>query len=144
MNTVQSVLTNALLGLLFGIGLVISGMSNPSKVLNFLDVLAISSGSWDPSLAFVMAGAVLVTAVGYRFVLGLSQPLFSKNFYLPASTDWDVQLITGSALFGLGWGLTGFCPGPAFTALGNPGGKGVLFVIAMFIGMACANSIKNR
>lgn len=119
-------------GLLFGLGLVISQMVNPAKVLNFLDV----AGTWDPSLAFVMLGAVAVTAVGYRLVLARPAPLLGERFQVPARSDIDKELVVGSALFGAGWGLAGFCPGPALTALGLGRWDVLLFVAAMLAGMA--------
>src|SRR5688500_2533350 len=100
-------------GFLFGLGLVISGMSDPDKVLNFLDVF----GSWDPSLAFVLSGAVLVTFFGYRFTWARGAPLLGERFELPTRKDLDPRLLAGAALFGVGWGLGGFCPGPALTAI---------------------------
>jgi uncharacterized membrane protein YedE/YeeE len=121
-------------GLLFGLGLVISGMSDPAKILNFLDIF----GSWDPSLAFVMAGAVAVTFLGYRFVLMRKQPLFDVSFHLPTAKDIDPPLIAGAATFGLGWGLSGFCPGPAFTALPLFAQGTLAFVPAMIVGMWAA------
>ncbi|MEM8751003.1 MAG: DUF6691 family protein [Pseudomonadota bacterium] len=118
-------------GLLFGIGLVVSGMSNPAKVLNFLDVF----GTWDPSLAFVMCGAVLVAFIGYRIVLKRPAPVFSDVFHLPTKQDVDGQLLTGASLFGVGWGLGGFCPGPAFTALPLLSTGIIAFFPALLIGM---------
>lgn len=126
--------------LLFGTGLVVSGMSNPAKVLNFLDL----AGSWDPSLAFVMAGAVAVTFIGYRLVLARPQPYFAARFHMPASRDIDAPLLAGAACFGIGWGLGGYCPGPAVTALAL-GAKGTLvFVACMLIGMWAARVVKHR
>ncbi len=119
------------LGLLFGLGLIISGMSNPAKVLNFLDLF----GTWDPSLAFVMGGAVIVTYLGYASVLKREAPLLAKSFLTPTRTDLDARLITGAALFGIGWGLGGFCPGPAFTALPLAATGTLYFVPAMLAGM---------
>ena len=131
MNALFSALAS---GLIFGLGLVISGMSNPAKVLNFLDI----AGTWDPSLAFVMGGAVAVTAVGYRIVLKRPAPRFAARFALPTREDIDPPLLAGAALFGLGWGLGGFCPGPAFTAL-PLGEMGTLaFFPAMIAGMWAA------
>lgn len=127
-------LVNLALGLLFGIGLVISGMANPAKVLNFLDLF----GTWDPSLAFVMGGAVIVAFVGYRLVLGRDRPVGSSSFHLPTATAIDRQLVAGSAIFGLGWGLGGFCPGPALTAIGLAAPGTLAFVPAMFAGMWAA------
>ncbi len=124
-----------LCGLLFSFGLIVSGMINPEKVIGFLDIF----GAWDASLAFVMAGAVLVTTIGYRLVLQQSKPLFATTFSLPSRTDIDVQLIVGPALFGIGWGLVGLCPGPAFAALTSSPNAAVAFV-AMLLGMAVART----
>ena len=118
-------------GLIFGLGLVISGMSNPAKVLNFLDLF----GTWDPSLAFVMGGAVIVTWVGYRLVWTREAPLIDGRFELPTKTDLDPRLLTGAALFGVGWGLGGFCPGPALTAVPLAATGTMVFVPAMLVGM---------
>ncbi len=124
-------------GLLFGGGLTISGLVNPAKVLNFLDVF----GQWDPSLLVTMAGAVAVTFVGFRMVLRRSAPLFAEKFQLPTRTDLDQRLIAGAVLFGLGWGLAGFCPGPALTALAIVGEPAVMFVLAMAVGMFLADQL---
>ncbi|MGI9363800.1 MAG: DUF6691 family protein [Rhizobiaceae bacterium] len=118
-------------GLIFGIGLVISGMSDPAKVLNFLDIF----GTWDPSLAFVMGGAVVFTFIGYQVVLKRPAPVLSDAFHLPQKTDIDGQLLSGAALFGVGWGLGGFCPGPAITALPLMSTGILAFFPAMIIGM---------
>ncbi|MEM9632157.1 MAG: DUF6691 family protein [Pseudomonadota bacterium] len=101
-------------GLLFGIGILISGMGNPAKVLNFFDF----AGTWDPSLAFVMGGALLVTAIGYRLVFRMQKPLLAQSFSLPTKQDLDTRLLGGSAIFGIGWGLSGFCPGGLIPVLG--------------------------
>jgi uncharacterized membrane protein YedE/YeeE len=130
----MSFIVNLLLGLLFGIGLVISGMADPAKVLNFLDL----AGSWDPSLAFVMGGAVIVAFFGYRFVLGWKRPLLAADFQLPKRSAIDGRLVAGAAIFGLGWGLGGFCPGPALTSLGLAETGTLVFVPAMFAGMLAA------
>jgi uncharacterized membrane protein YedE/YeeE len=129
-------------GLVFGLGLVIAGMSNPAKVLNFLDVAAIARGGWDASLAFVMAGAIAVTFIGYRLAWGREAPLFDTRFHLPTRADIDAQLVAGAAIFGLGWGLTGVCPGPAFTLLAAPTVNVLLFVAAMFAGLYLARAIQ--
>ncbi|MEX2643401.1 MAG: DUF6691 family protein [Acetobacterales bacterium] len=121
-------------GLLFGLGLVISGLSDPAKVLNFLDPF----GSWDPSLAFVMAGAVLATAIGFSAARGRRAPLFAPAFDWPARTDIEPRLVAGAALFGLGWGLGGFCPGPALTALPLAEPGTLAFVPAMLAGILLA------
>ena len=140
----MSVLVQFAIGLVFGLGLVLAGMSNPAKVLNFLDLAAIPSGGWDPSLAFVMAGGIAVTFIGFRLVLRRSQPIFDKTFHLPTATDIDARIIVGPAIFGIGWGLAGFCPGPAFTALTIGGGPAVLFVAAMMMGMGTARWLATR
>ncbi|WP_045836591.1 YeeE/YedE family protein [Hyphomicrobium sp. 99] len=127
-------------GLIFGIGLVISGMANPAKVLNFLDV----AGSWDPSLAFVMLGAIAVTATGYHFVLRQPKPLVDPSFHLPVQSKIDRPLVIGSAIFGLGWGLFGFCPGPAITSLGLAATGTLVFVATMLIGILAAGLVRKR
>lgn len=132
------------IGLVFGVGLVISGMSDPAKVLNFLDLAAIGSRSWDPSLAFVMAGAVAVTFIGFAVVLKRPRPLFAETFHLPARRELDFRIVSGPVIFGVGWGLAGFCPGPAFTALGFGSRAAVLFVAAMLAGMLLARWLANR
>jgi uncharacterized membrane protein YedE/YeeE len=130
----MSFLINLALGLLFGAGLVLSGMSDPAKVLNFLDLF----GTWDPSLAFVMGGAVLVAFIGYRLALVRGAPIAADRFHLPAGKAIDSRVIAGPAIFGIGWGLGGFCPGPALTVLGL-GEQGTLaFVPAMLLGMWAA------
>lgn len=121
-----------IVGLVFGTGIALSGMANPAKVLNFFDV----AGTWDPSLIFVMGGALVVTAVGYRLVLGRSQPLFDRQYHLPTARDLTPRLIGGSALFGIGWGLAGFCPGGALPALGTGVADVFIFVAAMAAGIA--------
>ncbi len=121
-------------GILFGIGLGVSHMVNPAKVLAFLDV----AGSWDPSLALVMAGAVAVTLPGYRLVLRADHPAFGPRFSLPTATVIDMRLIAGAALFGIGWGLVGICPGPAIASLAYGLLDTVCFVAAMAGGMVIA------
>lgn len=118
-------------GLLFGGGLVVSGMINPEKVLGFLDV----AGAWDPSLAFVMTGAVIVNFIGHRLVTGRARPVFAEGFSLPTRHDLDSRLIAGAGLFGVGWGLVGLCPGPAIAALAVTPEKMAGFVAAMLVGM---------
>ncbi len=114
----MSIIIQFVIGMVFGLGLVVSGMSNPAKVLNFLDLAAIRTGSWDPSLAFVMVGAVVTAFIGFRLVLKRPRPVFAETFHLPARSGIDPRVIIGPAIFGIGWGLAGFCPGPAFVALG--------------------------
>ena len=132
------------LGLLFGTGLVLAGMSDPAKVLNFLDLAAIPSGTWDPSLAFVLLAATAVTFVGYRVVLRRPKPVLDTQFHLPTKTRIEAQVIVGPAIFGIGWGLVGLCPGPAFTALGTGRPEAFLFVTAMLAGMAAARVLSQR
>ena len=134
----QRVVSAAAIGLVFGIGIVISGMANPSKVLNFFDVF----GPWDPSLLLVMASALVVTFVGYRFVLRRPAPAFDRTFHVPTKRDLDVPLIAGSALFGIGWGLAGFCPGGAIPALGSGEPGPLIFVAAMIGGILGANVLR--
>jgi len=114
-------------GSLFGTGLLVSQMTNPSKVLAFLDIF----GNWDPSLAFVMGGALLVTLIGYKIVLRRKQPVFAEKFRLPMRSDVDRRLIGGTALFGIGWGLAGLCPGPAIASVSFGGVPVILFTTAM-------------
>ncbi|MEK6245712.1 MAG: DUF6691 family protein [Pseudomonadota bacterium] len=117
-------------GFLFGIGLWVSGMANPKKVLGFLDI----TGDWDASLMLVMGGAVAVTLVAFRFVLRRPAPLFDKRFFIPETKSIDFPLVAGSALFGVGWGIAGYCPGPALTALSTLSSETIVFVIAMIAG----------
>lgn len=119
-------------GLLFGAGLVVSDMINPARVLAFLDV----TGAWDPSLAFVMGGALVPSALAYRMRRCLRTPVFDDRFHVPAQTRPDGALIGGAVLFGLGWGLVGLCPGPAIAALTTGRWEAGLFVAAMLAGMA--------
>lgn len=140
----MAVLLQFIIGLIFGFGLILSGMSDPAKVLNFLDVAAIRTGTWDASLAFVMAGAIAVTFAGYKLALRRSQPLFGERFYVPTRQDIDARVIAGPAIFGIGWGLSGFCPGPAMTALGFGTRAAVTFVVAMLAGMWLARFIASR
>jgi uncharacterized membrane protein YedE/YeeE len=103
----QRTISAGLIGLIFGTGIALSGMANPAKVLNFFDI----AGSWDPSLALVMASALVVTAIGYRFVLMRDKPVVEARFHLPTGRKLDLPLVAGSAIFGVGWGISGFCPG---------------------------------
>jgi uncharacterized membrane protein YedE/YeeE len=139
----MAIVLQFVVGLVFGFGLLLSGMSDPAKVLNFLDLGGIASGSWDPSLAFVMAGAVAVTFVGFRFVLQRSRPLFAERFHLPTRRELDLRIVAGPAIFGVGWGLAGFCPGPALTALGFGSRASVIFVAAMLTGMWLARFLSR-
>ena len=127
-------------GLLFGIGLIVSGMSDPFKVIGFLDI----AGAWDPSLAFVMMGAVVVGLVGFRVAGRRTQSVLGGPMRLPAQRVLDRRLVLGSLAFGVGWGLAGFCPGPAFVALGAGYAKAALFVGAMLAGMALYEVLERR
>jgi len=129
-----------LAGLVFGLGLILSGMSDPAKVLNFLDVF----GAWDPSLAFVMGGASVTAFVGYRLVWRRDRPVLMAEFDLPTSTRIDPQLLIGAAVFGTGWGIGGFCPGPAWTALPMADPGPLIFVPAMLIGILVGVLAKRR
>jgi uncharacterized membrane protein YedE/YeeE len=132
------------IGLVFGLGLLVSGMTNPAKVLAFLDVAALFRGAWDPSLALVMAGAIAVTLPGYRFVLRQSRPLMGERFQLPVTSDLDSRIVVGPALFGIGWGLAGLCPGPLLASLAFGGRATLLFGVSMLAGMAAARWLDIR
>ncbi len=125
------------IGLLFGLGIVLSGMVNPAKVLNFFDI----AGSWDPSLIFVMGGALITTFIGYRLVLGRQAPILAERFSLPTSTQIDARLIGGSALFGVGWGIAGFCPGGGIPALGTGRIEVWIFVAALIVGILATRAV---
>ena len=128
------------IGLIFGLGIVISGMVHPAKVLNFFDL----AGHWDPSLALVMGGALAVAIPGYRFVFRRSKPIFAPLFDLPGTRRIDTSLIGGSAVFGIGWGIAGFCPGGALPALGTGLPDVFLFVAAMTGGLLLGQTIRRR
>jgi uncharacterized membrane protein YedE/YeeE len=128
-----------LVGVIFGTGIVISGMANPAKVINFFDV----AGSWDPSLAFVMGGALITAAIGYRLVFGRTRPLFEGKFMLPTARNLDARLIGGSAVFGVGWGIAGFCPGGALPALGTGRWEVIAFTAAMLAGIFAARYLQS-
>jgi uncharacterized membrane protein YedE/YeeE len=126
-------------GIVFGAGLTISDMVNPARVLNFLDF----AGSWDATLLFVMASGLAVTAVGYRLIFRRSAPLCGDQFNLPTQQQIDLPLVGGAALFGVGWGLAGICPGPALTDLATLQPKVLLFVIAMLAGMFLTSAVRD-
>ncbi|MBB2997745.1 MULTISPECIES: YeeE/YedE family protein [Paraburkholderia] len=127
-------------GLLFGLGLIVSGMANPAKVLAFLDL----AGRWDPSLAFVMAGAILVAAPAFRFARTRTASLLGAPMQLPTATRIDLRLAIGALLFGAGWGLAGFCPGPALVSAASGQPRAWLFVAAMLAGMALFAVFESR
>ena len=133
-----------LIGLLFGTGIAVSGMINPAKVLNFFDLAQIWAGTWDPSLAFVMAGALAVAIPGYRLVLARPGPAFEPRFDLPDTRLIDRRLVLGSATFGIGWGIAGFCPGGALPAIGTGDPAVFLFLAALIGGMLIARALQSR
>lgn len=134
------IVTSLLAGLVFGIGLILSGMANPAKVLGFLDL----AGRWDPSLALVMTGAIGVGLLAFAAARRRTASLLGLSMRLPESRHIDRRLVGGSMLFGIGWGIAGFCPGPALVALGMGQAKAALFVIAMLAGMAVFELLERR
>lgn len=118
-------------GLIFGFGLILSGMTNPAKIIGFLDIF----GNWDPSLALVMLGAIIVTATSFKLTKNRQQSFLGQPIKLPNSSNVDHKLIIGSMIFGVGWGLAGYCPGPSLVSVIQGGYKPVVFVISMLIGM---------
>jgi uncharacterized membrane protein YedE/YeeE len=124
-------------GLVFGIGLIVSGMTDPGKVLGFLDV----AGAWDPSLAFVMVGAILVGFFAFRFAGRRGRTFLGGALHLPTRRDLDWRLVTGSVVFGAGWGLAGYCPGPALVSFGSGAAPAAVFVVSMLFGMLLARSL---
>lgn len=132
MNPVRRILPPLASGTLFGAGLALGGMTDPARVRGFLDLF----GAWDPTLAFVMGGAVIVMAIAWRLQARMQRPLFGERFALPDRTDLDGKLIAGSVLFGIGWGLAGLCPGPGLASLALSPRDALPFVAAMLAGMA--------
>lgn len=130
---------SGLAGMLFGAGLAISDMVNPARVLGFLDI----AGAWDPALVFVMGGAVVVSAIGYALSRRLRAPVFGRSFFIPENRRLDSQLIGGAALFGTGWGLAGFCPGPAIAGLVYGMWQPWAFVAAMLAGMGLQRGVAS-
>lgn len=128
------ILAALIVGLVFGGGIVVSGMSNPAKILNFFDF----AGNWDPSLALVMGAALTITAIGYRMVLRRPAPVLDSSFHLPTKREVDLPLVGGAAVFGIGWGIAGFCPGGSIPALGLGKVEALVFVGAMLVGLALA------
>lgn len=127
-------------GMLFGLGLALSHMVDPNKVLNFLDV----SGHWDPSLLFVMVGAVSVAMIAFRFILKRPTPLWSTSFQLPQKQSLDLRLIAGAAIFGIGWGMSGYCPGPSVTGLSLFSSESVIMVLAIYLGFFVAHRLLDK
>jgi len=128
-----------LCGLIFGVGLLVGGMANPEKVLHFLDL----SQAWDPSLAFVMMGAIAVGIVGFALVKSRKRAICGVPILLPENNAVDRPLLVGAILFGLGWGLAGICPGPSLVLLGAGVGKGLLFTLSMLVGMVFVNRFRK-
>jgi uncharacterized membrane protein YedE/YeeE len=135
----MALITAFVAGLLFASGLIVSGMTNPAKVLAFLDL----AGRWDPSLAFVMVGAILVAAIAFRVGGARARTVFGGSIHLPGARHIDARLIAGSVTFGVGWGLAGYCPGPALASLGVAGWPALLFVAAMIAGMVLFESVER-
>jgi uncharacterized protein len=133
-------LAAAVSGLLFGLGLCLSGMADPSVVLGFLDL----AGAWNPALVFVMGGGVAVTFIGYRLVFGFARPIFAEKFSLPTAAAIDAPLIAGAAIFGIGWGLAGYCPGPALVSLASGKAEVFIFAAAMLLGMIAVRWLRSR
>ena len=127
----MNIFTSFLTGLVFGLGLVVSGMANPTKVLGFLDL----AGRWDPSLGLVMAGAIAVGAIAFAVAKNRTSSLLGQAMRMPTARHIDRRLVGGSLLFGIGWGIAGFCPGPGLVAMGMGEAKAVIFVAAMLAGM---------
>ena len=127
-----------LAGLVFGIGLIIAGMTDPSKVIGFLDI----AGGWNPSLAFVMMGGIAVAALAFRFGTAKTQSFFGGAFRLPSAIQIDWRLVIGGLTFGVGWGLAGYCPGPALASIAVGGSKPLVFTLAMLAGMALFELLK--
>ncbi|MGB0574385.1 MAG: DUF6691 family protein [Hyphomicrobiales bacterium] len=127
-------------GLIFGFGLALAGMLNPSKVQGFLDIF----GVWDPSLAFVMGGGIMVNAIGYYFVLKRDKPIYAEKFTLPRTTNIDKNLLIGSTIFGIGWGLAGLCPGPVISNVLLQPQDAIIFLIIMVFGLSVGRRIINQ
>ncbi|MEM1077267.1 MAG: DUF6691 family protein [Pseudomonadota bacterium] len=134
------ILSFYLIGLVFGVGISLSGMANPAKVLNFFDV----AGSWDPSLAFVMGGALIITGFGYRLAWRRATPTLALSFQVPTKTGLDAGLLGGAAIFGIGWGIAGFCPGGALPALGTGRVEVIWFVSALILGIVATRFLLDR
>ncbi len=140
MNAVRRFLPPLVSGTLFGAGLTVSGMTDPARVRGFLDLF----GAWDPTLAFVMAGAIAVMALAWRLRAGMARPWFGDKFSLPDRRDLEPRLIIGATLFGVGWGLAGLCPGPAIATLALSPVAVLPFVVAMFAGMALSTRFREQ
>lgn len=135
----RDILVSLLIGILFGLGLIVSIMVSPAKVLAFLDI----AGDWDPSLLLVMVAALVVTGIGYQLVFRRQKPLLAERFRLPDSSRIDARLLAGAALFGVGWGMSGLCPGPAITALGAGRIELLWFFPALALGLLAARTLRR-
>ena len=137
----MKLIVTLLIGMIFGFGIAISGMANPAKVLNFFDL----AGTWDPSLIFVMGGALITTAIGYQIVFKTrTSPLMDIAYMLPSSKDIDTRLVVGSATFGVGWGIAGFCPGGAIPAIGLGYSETIMFMFALIAGVFIARLLNTK
>ena len=136
----KHILSALLVGLIFGVGLILGGMTNPAKVIGFLDLF----GNWDPSLAFVMGGAISVGLLAFRIAGGRPTSLLGEPMRMPTRKDIDKRLVIGSLVFGTGWGLAGFCPGPALVAFGTGSLKAIVFVASMLAGMAVFELVERN
>ena len=136
----MTIFASLLAGLVFGLGLIVSGMADPAKVLGFLDL----GGAWDPSLAFVMASAIAVSALAFAVARKRTVSFLGAAMKLPTSRDIDGRLVIGSVVFGIGWGVAGFCPGPGLVALGMGEVKALIFVVAMLVGMGAFELLERR
>jgi uncharacterized protein len=136
----MNILVSLVVGLLFGLGIILGGMSNPAKVQAFLDL----GGNWDPSLALVMGGAIAVGLIAFRMAGRRTSTLLGDPMQLPGNKQIDRRLLVGSGLFGIGWGLAGICPGPALTLLGTGASKGIIFMLAMLAGMLLFEIYQRR
>jgi len=136
----KQVLIALVSGIIFGIGLSLSQMINPNKVINFLDI----SGQWDPSLAFVMMGALIVTFISFRLILKKPDPILEESFHLSKRTDIDKALLAGAAIFGMGWGMSGYCPGPAVAAIGSGNIEAIVMVASIYAGFFFQKWLANR
>lgn len=136
----NKILSALLAGAVFGMGITLSGMVDPNKVVNFLDI----TGNWDPSLMFVLGGAVITTTVAYRFIFAGGKPMFDEGFHLPTLLKIDGKLLFGSALFGVGWGLIGYCPGPAVASIGFRPEEPLIVVVSMLAGLLLYKAVSKQ
>lgn len=136
----MALISSFIAGLLFGVGLILSGMTDPAKVIGFLDI----TGAWDPSLAFVMVGAISVSYFAFRIAGKHSVTILGQQIALPTNRKIDIRLILGAITFGVGWGLAGYCPGPALASIATGHAEPIIFVIAMLVGMAIYEVLQRR